>query len=406
MASAEPAFIVGLGSRDDYVASVPGADVLRLRLTAEEATLFARVGRASRIGDLLAGSGLSEQTAIALLLALRAKGAIAPARVSAPPPPSSVDAASLEQVDLEPERKADILLRERQMESQNHYEALDLLPGASAEEIKTAYHELSRKFHPDRFFQKNLGSFHARVDRIFKRIREAYTVLSDDAKRAVYLRQHPDLVARPRPKPAEPERPARTAVDDARDAERRARLARHPYLARAMKVNSLVARGKDALAAGQFASAYSALHEVSHMRPDREDVSTLLDESKKQHETHRAREEIQIGNRAKTAGKLDEAFKAFKMAYTLDPTLTTPLLRMAQILLEKNELEEARKYAEKVVELEPGRPDHQVTLGEVYLAQGTKEGKQSARERFEEALRLSPDHEGAKKALKKTRRLF
>ena len=75
--------IAGLGAKTDYVASVPNIDVSKLNLSAEERALFHRVGRATQIADLIAVSGLGEAKTISLLLSLRAKGAVVPARRSA-----------------------------------------------------------------------------------------------------------------------------------------------------------------------------------------------------------------------------------------------------------------------------------------------------------------------------------
>ena len=73
--------IAGLGEKTDYIASVPNADPAKLQLTAEERAMFEKVGRASQIFQVVAGSQFPEAKTIALLLSLRAKGAIVPARV-------------------------------------------------------------------------------------------------------------------------------------------------------------------------------------------------------------------------------------------------------------------------------------------------------------------------------------
>jgi tetratricopeptide (TPR) repeat protein len=226
-------------------------------------------------------------------------------------------------------------------------------------------------------------------------------VLSDAVARAAYLKAHPEVLVGSQASPR-----TRTEVDNARDAERRARLARHPYLSHVMKVNRLVAEGKEAIKAGQYANAYASLRKVNAMRPDLGEVGELLEDTRKKHETTRAREELQAGNQARAAGKIDEAIRGYRMAHTLDPNLSTAVWRLSELLLEKKELDAALKFAEEAVKLEPERPDYHVTLGEILLAREGKESKKMAREHFETALRISPDHEGAKKGLKKTRWLF
>ena len=64
----------------------------------------------------------------------------------------------------------------------DYYEVLAVERGASAEDIKRAYRQLARKYHPD----VNPGSKEA--EEKFKEIAEAYEVLSDDQKRQMYDR--------------------------------------------------------------------------------------------------------------------------------------------------------------------------------------------------------------------------
>ena len=152
--------IAGLGGREDYVGVVPNLDRSRLGLGDDELTLLALIGRTTVIKDVLERCGLPEAKAIATLLALRAKGVIVPAKVTKPPPPPAMtSAASQEEIDLDEGRKAEILAMETKLEGVDHFAALGLEPGAPPEEVKRVFYEASKKFHPDRFFGKNLGSF-------------------------------------------------------------------------------------------------------------------------------------------------------------------------------------------------------------------------------------------------------
>jgi hypothetical protein len=62
----------------------------------------------------------------------------------------------------------------------NYYEILEIDQQATKDQIKAAYKRLALKYHPDR----NLNNPHA--EDVFKRINEAYQVLSDDLKRSYY----------------------------------------------------------------------------------------------------------------------------------------------------------------------------------------------------------------------------
>lgn len=63
----------------------------------------------------------------------------------------------------------------------NYYEVLYVDKTASSEEIKKAYRRLSRKYHPD-----NAGE---QSRTLFDQVQEAYAVLGDEEKRAVYDKQ-------------------------------------------------------------------------------------------------------------------------------------------------------------------------------------------------------------------------
>jgi curved DNA-binding protein len=62
----------------------------------------------------------------------------------------------------------------------NYYELLGIEAGASAEEIKRAYRQLARRYHPD------LNPGDKAAEDQFKRLSEAYAVLSDTDKRSRY----------------------------------------------------------------------------------------------------------------------------------------------------------------------------------------------------------------------------
>lgn len=65
------------------------------------------------------------------------------------------------------------------MNQENYYQILNVSPDVAQAEIKAAYREMAKKFHPD--INREQGS-----EEIFKIIQEAYEVLSDPERRRQY----------------------------------------------------------------------------------------------------------------------------------------------------------------------------------------------------------------------------
>lgn len=61
----------------------------------------------------------------------------------------------------------------------NPYEILEISPGASADEIKAAYHRLAKKWHPDRF----TGAEKEDAERRFRQLAESFNMLKDSGRR-------------------------------------------------------------------------------------------------------------------------------------------------------------------------------------------------------------------------------
>ena len=63
---------------------------------------------------------------------------------------------------------------------EDYYKLLEIEKTASADDIKKAYRKMAKKYHPD----TNQGDKNA--EEKFKEINEAYEVLKDEKKRAIY----------------------------------------------------------------------------------------------------------------------------------------------------------------------------------------------------------------------------
>lgn len=94
----------------------------------------------------------------------------------------------------------------------NPYEVLNLQPTASKDEIRKAYRTLARKYHPDS------NPNNKAAEEKFKQINDAYTILSDEVKKADYdrsQRQQSQAASNTKTTTAKP-RPKRTSNANAK----------------------------------------------------------------------------------------------------------------------------------------------------------------------------------------------
>ncbi len=69
---------------------------------------------------------------------------------------------------------------------ENYYKILNIKPGTNQQEIHKAFLQLAKLYHPDNFANRDDPEEFAVADKIFKQINEAYSVLSDPARRKQY----------------------------------------------------------------------------------------------------------------------------------------------------------------------------------------------------------------------------
>ncbi len=85
-----------------------------------------------------------------------------------------------------PPQIADVLAFRDTLASMTFYQILDVPKTAAEEDIKKAYFQRARRFHPDRFARKHAAEYKAQIDEVFDGITNAYHVLSNKEARRVY----------------------------------------------------------------------------------------------------------------------------------------------------------------------------------------------------------------------------
>jgi curved DNA-binding protein CbpA len=302
-----------------------------------------------------------------------------------------------EDVDLDVERRKEILFAEARLSSWSHWDVLGIPWNAPVEAAKDAYLEKVKMFHPDRYAGKTLGTYRARLERVFRALTEARDVLCDEGKRTAY--------ARSTAPPAEFARlEARKLEDERRSEERRARLARqNPLLARAGRVQELARRGRAALAEGRFAAAANDLLIAQGMDPGNAELATLAGEARRKSAGAKANELFQKGLEADALGSWRAALALYRDALAEEPGHVRAAAHAAKAALAIGDVASARVLADAAMTAAPRTGIAHEALGLVLDAEGRK---RDAKHELEKAIELDPKLEEAKERLKKLRWSF
>ena len=302
-----------------------------------------------------------------------------------------------EAVDLDPDRKREILAREALL-GRDDWTVLGLKPGATAEAVKLAYFEASRVFHPDRYYGKNLGSFRARLEKIFHRLSEAHERLTEAIRKAPPPRTSARSSATGSGRTPTP---GRGTAADPRADERRARLARHPYLATKARAGALVDEAQRQLKTAPD-KALQLLEQAKVLGGAAKDrAPTLEHEAKQQLASKRAEDEMKSGASAASSGDPAGAAHAYARASNLDPGRADAAYEAARWVLKSGgTLAEARGFAQRAVSVRADKLEYQLILGEICLRMGMGS---VARRHLEAALKLDPRNAEAKALLRQVR---
>ncbi len=95
------------------------------------------------------------------------------------------DAMGLE-IALDEQQRIRILLFRRGMVRCTLFDLLGVAPDTDKRNVKRAYFRLSKDFHPDLYYGKDIGPFEGWLSEVFKAITDAFKILGNNKKRAKY----------------------------------------------------------------------------------------------------------------------------------------------------------------------------------------------------------------------------
>jgi hypothetical protein len=255
-----------------------------------------------------------------------------------------------------------------------HFEILGLDPIDDTRVIRRAYHVVSREFHPDSYFVKDLGRYRAVLDDLFRRARSSYEFLLDAAHRKTLVEAHEAQVREERERRLQAELEARAAEYAAQEEEQRrleaearaqqeqaekTRLERERQ--RQQRLRDRVVQERRKLAASQAEQALrerelgrhgtaATLFRIAHEHdPEHPDYEREWKQSLATARAQRAETNFHQGREALAAGRVHEAARFFSEAADADPTLRN--LSEAAAVVSEVDPAQARSFAMAALEV-------------------------------------------------------
>ncbi len=416
----------GAGDRVPMLA--PGSDPTRLALTPSEGFLLSRVDGHTpwallrEIGGLppeqvdeclerwhtdgvLVSSGCAAandtRSAAAEAGSSEAGAATPGPKGKSPGPELAVDPS----LDLDVETQKRILALEQKIDGPYH-QILGVPRDASAKVIKRAYFALSKEYHPDRYFRRNIGAFAELLDRVFKKILEAYELLSDPTTRAEVERSM-QQEAPPQEAAVSASHSGAEPTDQARKRELLERMRKRFKIPEAILNERKVKARQFAQAAANAARMEHWLEAAGSIRlaiafdPWNDEYKAPFADIQAQALVQRAARLVEEAEASRGDEGAKGALRLYEEALHCRPYDPEINHKAAGTALSMGEQNLALEYAQRACELCPDDGRYRITLGEVLKEAGRLA---EAIEQYEKAVELDPGHAEAKAGLEAVRR--
>ena len=314
----------------------------------------------------------------------------------------------------------------RHAKAGDHYGLLGIAPDADTKEVQRAYYTLSRQWHPDRYFRRDLGDFASSIDFIFIHITKAYKILNDSTERANYNRTRrqstPYASTRasgsrsggsklpPRPERATQSRSTRQAPSSdslKRQQERRQNRnvgmnkLRDQVRGRVNRARQYFIQGRKDYEEGKVSAAVSSLHLACQFDPRNAEYKALYQQVRKEARVQQADQLLTTAENAENFQNYREAMAAYEKATKLDPPDGLVFHRLGLLIKRvDHDSRRALQMMRTAVNKSPDRMDFRLDLGDLYSELGMA---LNARREYQEVLKVDKRNSRARDGLRNLR---
>ncbi|MCP3985796.1 MAG: J domain-containing protein [bacterium] len=312
-------------------------------------------------------------------------------------------------LDLDPKIQQELIEFANGLDRPYH-ELLGVASEADSRAIKKAYFQKAKRFHPDRYFRKNVGEFLPMLDTCFKKLLEAYELLSDPATREEVQRGEKARAAKAArgrageasttPSP-EPTKPRISGTEAARRLRRRMSGLQGHHKAkqeRRQKAKTFFESGMAAFRSDRWLEAAGSVRLAMAFDPANEVYREEFAKVQCKAHEERAKQLTRSAEAALDLRNYQDGFEALEEACHYRPFDADLAIRAAKIAWQAiGDLRKAKDLASSACELEPERAEYHRILGQIYKAADLTA---NAKRELEAAIRLDPKDKEAKAELR------
>ena len=349
------------------------------RLIPLESYILSRIESPTAVSEVGALSGLGDADAHRAVCVLVAAGFL---KLLDRDKEDDEDTAARE-ADESLERVREEVVRKLHFsDSADFYDVLGVTRQATTAEIKAAYYHLAKKYHPDRYHQRDSGDLQNKLEALFAMITQAYDTLSQPAERAGYderIRKASGSLAHSLPRTS-PLAAAEPAVKEPRapDVERPGGSGFKPSNGQPVNSGSLPPNPVESPAAEAIASKPT---KSGPQLPPAQMAEVYYQQGRARFERKEYHAAVHL---------LREAIK-------LDPSRAPYHYHLGIALIRNPRTRrDAEQHLSKAAELEPYNAQIRVKLGLLYKEAGLSK---RAEHFFREALQMDPENRVAKREI-------
>ena len=314
------------------------------------------------------------------------------------------------------------------VDDENHYRLLDVGRNSESSIVQQAYYSLSRKWHPDAFFRRDIGEYGPIIDKIFMGLTEAYQVLGDPKKKQAYDRKHTPTVSSPivedtnsnttttrssrhrkgrRRRERERQRSQQDAPDKPRESiKERLRRQRTKQIIgqvsssieeQRQKAHERFEQGMSDYREGRVMQAATALHFACELDPENQQYKEHFRVIRKEARALKAAEFIAAAENAESFSNYGRAIEQYRKAVSYECEAAAPYARLAYLVSKLDpDPREIIHLLQIAVQKDPENAEYHCLLGEAYFRQGMS---LNAKREFQAALGIQKNYQRAVEGL-------